>query len=174
MANKKDLDKASQLVGMGDFQNMLEGISGAGNKPAAQESKQETGKATEAVKKDEEPIPAKAETKAEDVTETEAAPAEAKEEEKKEEKKDVERKTKKKKASLDDFLVARKNNNGPNISLVVPVAVRDFLNLLKDMSPENTAMVNILANIVEDFKDNYREEITERIKKMNEDKLNSF
>lgn len=169
MAKKKDLDKANALIGVGDFSSMLSSIS------ATQK--------TEAPVKEMEEKPVKDETLEADATNLESsstaeaepeAKADNKEESKEEGNKEADKKAKKRKSSLDDVLVARKSNNGPTISLVVPLAVRDFLNLLKDMSPENTSMVSILSNIIEDFKNAHREEITERIKKLNEEKLNSF
>lgn len=168
MAKKKDLDKANALVGMGDFQNMLNSISANNNapkqsepetKPVKEEETQEVQAVVESVERVEKVKP---------VENAEAPEAKA------DDKKAEEKKSKKKRYTLDEILTTKRATNGPNISLMVPSSVRDFLNLLKDMSPENASMVNILTNIVEDFKNTHRDEITERIRKMNEDKLNSF
>ena len=174
---QNDMKKANALVGMSDFENMLSTISAGGNV-----SKQsDTGKSEEEDENGMEKVQEKtsegkaAEMKEDAQEETNGEETAEMKEDAQEEKKQPseEKKGKKKKSVLDDVLSTKRAANGASISLMIPVNVRDFLNVLKDMSPSNS-MVNILTNIVEDFKNNHRAEIMERIKKMNEEKLNNI
>lgn len=162
MAKKNDINKASALVGMGDFESMLNSISATQTNNAENANKNEKESESKAAEEQK----ATEEAKKESVAESNGNNAEEKKPS--EEKKN----NKKKRYTLDEILTIKKPCNGNNISLMMPASVRDFLNTLKDLSSDNTTMVNILTNIVEDFKNAHREEITERIRKMNEDKLN--
>ncbi len=141
---KKDIEKANAMTGMGTFSDMLGQISSQSAIRQKEEEKKEV----------------------EEAAPVSTAPVN--------EPKSEEKKGKKKRYTLEDVLTIKPNYKNANISVMIPVEVRNFLNLLKELSPNNSSMSQILSNIVDDFKTAHKEEITELLKKSNEEKMNLF
>ena len=81
----------------------------------------------------------------------------------------------KKEVAFDDILSKKRRNGDKSTLMLVPESVRSFLDLLKDTSSDTSVgMIDILYNIIEDFKTRNKDIIIEKIRARESEKLGNI